>query len=325
MPNGHWTWRDALPSWARRVALFPELGISAYSNDDLFHQDVLLDATRNALARIVQESHELVPVLLVGAPLRFEGKLFNCALIIYRGRLLGIVPKTYIPNYREFYEKRQFNSGRNAVKREVSFLGELVPFGNDLIFDATNYDDFSIHVEICEDLWTPIPPSTYAALAGATVLANLSASNITIGKADYRRDLCASQSGRCIAAYLYSAAGPGESTTDLAWDGHAIIYENDELLAESERFSSEEQIVVADIDLERLAQDRMRLTSFNDVVADHRERVQRVRRVPFEFKVPGGDILAPTHCGAFSLRSERLCRAGTRGVTRLTISRCMPS
>ena len=168
-------------------------------------------------------------MLLVGAPVRFEGKLFNCALIIYRGRLLGIVPKTYIPNYREFYEKRQFNSGRNAVKREVSFLGELVPFGNDLIFDATNYDDFSIHVEICEDLWTPIPPSTYAALAGATVLANLSASNITIGKADYRRDLCASQSGRCIAAYLYSAAGPGESTTDLAWDGHAIIYENDEL------------------------------------------------------------------------------------------------
>jgi NAD+ synthase (glutamine-hydrolysing) len=272
------------------VALFPELGVSAYSNDDLFHQDVLLDATRNALARIIQESDALVPVLLVGAPLRFEGKLFNCALIIYRGRLLGIVPKTYIPNYREFYEKRQFNSGRNAVKREVSFLGEVVPFGNDLIFDATNYDDFSLHVEICEDLWTPVPPSTYAALAGATVLANLSASNITIGKADYRRDLCASQSGRCIAAYLYSAAGPGESTTDLAWDGHAIIYENDELLAESERFSSEEQIVVADIDLERLAQDRMRLTSFNDVVADHRERVQRVRRVPFEFKVPEGDL-----------------------------------
>ena len=272
------------------VALFPELGVSAYSNDDLFHQDVLLDATRNALARIIQESDELVPVLLVGAPLRFEGKLFNCALIIYRGRLLGIVPKTYIPNYREFYEKRQFNSGRNAVKREVSFLGEVVPFGNDLIFDATNYDDFSLHVEICEDLWTPVPPSTYAALAGATILANLSASNITIGKADYRRDLCASQSGRCIAAYLYSADGPGESTTDLAWDGHAIIYENDELLAESERFSSEEQIVVADIDLERLAQDRMRLTSFNDVVADHRERVQRVRRVPFEFQVPQGDI-----------------------------------
>ncbi len=272
------------------VALFPELGISAYSNEDLFHQDVLLDATRDALARIIGESKVLSPVLLVGAPLRFEGKLFNCALVIYRGSLLGIVPKTYIPNYREFYEKRQFNSGRNAVQRDVSLFGSQVPFGNDLIFDATNYHDLLIHIEICEDLWTPIPPSTYAALAGATVLANLSASNITIGKADYRRDLCASQSGRCIAAYLYSAAGPGESTTDLAWDGHAIIYENDELLAESQRFSSEEQIVVADIDLERLAQDRMRLTSFNDVVADHRERVHAIRRIPFEFQVPEGEI-----------------------------------
>ncbi|HEY5769935.1 MAG TPA: NAD(+) synthase [Terrimicrobium sp.] len=272
------------------IALFPELGISAYSNEDLFHQDVLLDATKTALRRVIDESQQLSPVLLVGAPLRFEGKLFNCALVIYRGHLLGIVPKTFLPNYREFYEKRQFNSGRNAVGREVLFLGSTVPFGNDLVFDAKNYDDFSIHVEICEDLWTPIPPSTYAALAGATVLTNLSASNITIGKADYRRDLCASQSGRCIAAYLYSAAGPGESTTDLAWDGHAIIYENDELLAESERFSSAEQIVIADIDLERLAQDRMRLTSFNDAVADHRERVRAIRRVSFEFQPPEGDL-----------------------------------
>jgi NAD+ synthase (glutamine-hydrolysing) len=272
------------------VALFPELGISAYSNDDLFHQDVLLDATKEALGEIISNSKDLWPVLLVGAPLRFEGKLFNCGLVIYRGNLLGIVPKTFLPNYREFYEKRQFNSGRNAVRREVSFLGVNVPFGNDLIFDAANYDNFSLHVEICEDVWTPIPPSTYAALAGATVLANLSASNITIGKAEYRRDLCASQSGKCIAAYLYSAAGPGESTTDLAWDGHAIIYENDELLSESERFASTEQVVVADIDLERLAQDRMRATSFNDAVADHREKVSAIRRVSFEFQVPPGEI-----------------------------------
>ena len=277
-------------NYGAAVALFPELGISAYSNDDLFHQDVLLDATKEALRGIISNSKDLSPVLLVGAPLRFEGKLFNCGLVIYRGNLLGIVPKTFLPNYREFYEKRQFNSGRNAVRREVSFLGAQVPFGNDLIFDAGNYDNFSLHVEICEDVWTPIPPSTYAALAGATVLANLSASNITIGKADYRRDLCASQSGKCIAAYLYSAAGPGESTTDLAWDGHAIIYENDELLSESERFASTEQVVVADIDLERLAQDRMRATSFNDAVADHREKVSAIRRVSFEFQVPPGEI-----------------------------------
>ena len=272
------------------VALFPELGISAYSNEDLFHQDVLLDATEAAIARLVAESRDLFPVLLVGAPLRFEGKLFNCAVVVYRGRVLGITPKTYLPNYREFYEKRQFTSGRNAVGREMLFLGQRVPFGSDLIFDATNVEDFSLHAEVCEDVWTPIPPSTYAALAGATVLANLSASNITIGKAEYRRDLCASQSGKCIAAYLYSAAGPGESTTDLAWDGHALIYENNELLAEASRFSAEEQIIAADIDLERLAQDRMRMTSFNDSVGEHRERVRAIRRIGFEFEVPAGEI-----------------------------------
>ena len=272
------------------VALFPELGISAYSCDDLFHQEVLLDAALEAIATVRDASRDLSPVLLVGAPVRFEGKLFNCAVVIYRGRILGVVPKSYLPNYREFYEKRQFTSAHAAVGDRMRLLGETVPFGNDLIFDATTVEDFSLHVEICEDVWTPIPPSTYAALAGATVLANLSASNITIGKAEYRHDLCAAQSGKCIAAYLYTAAGPGESTTDLAWDGHALIYENDELLAESERFSSDEQVIAADIDLERLAQDRMRMTSFNDSVAVHRERVRTIRRVPFEFEVPAGDV-----------------------------------
>ncbi len=272
------------------VALFPELGISAYSNEDLFHQDALLDATAAALARLLEASRELTPVLLVGAPLRFEGKLFNCAVVIYRGRVLGITPKTYLPNYREFYEKRQFTSGRAAVGREVRLLGELVPFGADLVFEANNIDDFVLHAEICEDVWAPIPPSTYAALAGATVLANLSASNITIGKAEYRRNLCASHSGKCVAAYLYSAAGPGESTTDLAWDGYALIYENDELLAEAERFPADEQVIVADIDLERLAQDRMRLSSFNDSVQYHRDQVRAIRRVGFDFQIPAGAI-----------------------------------
>jgi NAD+ synthase (glutamine-hydrolysing) len=272
------------------VALFPELGLSAYSNDDLFQQDALLDAVKNALSRLIKESEQLSPILAVGAPLRLDAKLFNCAAIIYQGRLLGLVPKTYLPNYREFYEKRQFTSGRHASAREVRLFGESIPFGNDLIFAADNIEGLNLHVEICEDVWTPIPPSTYAALAGATVLANLSASNITIGKAEYRRRLCASQSARCIAAYLYSAAGPGESTTDLAWDGHAIIYENDELLAEAERFSNDEQIITGDIDLERLLQERMRTTSFNDSVSETRERVQSIRRVPFEFKPPQQEI-----------------------------------
>ncbi len=272
------------------VALFPELGLSAYTNDDLFQQDALLDAVEASLAEVVEASRELSPVLLVGAPLRFEAKLFNCAVAIYRGRILGVVPKTYLPNYREFYERRQFTPAGCAVSREVTLLDQRVPFGNDLIFTAENVEGFALHVEICEDVWTPIPPSSYAALAGATVLANLSASNITIGKADYRHKLCAGQSGKCVAAYLYSAAGPGESTTDLAWDGHALIYDTSELLAESERFPSEEQLITADVDLEKIAQERMRLTSFQDSVRDHLERVREIRTVPFHFQVPAGDF-----------------------------------
>jgi NAD+ synthase (glutamine-hydrolysing) len=272
------------------VALFPELGISAYSNDDLFHQSALLDGTVQALARVVRESTRLMPVLLVGAPLLFEGKLFNCAVVIHRGRVLGIVPKSYLPNYREFYEKRQFTSGRMAVAREVVFLGQVVPFGADLAFDAADVSGFRLAVEICEDVWVPIPPSTWTALAGATVVANLSASNITLGKAEYRRELCASQSGKLICAYLYSAAGPGESTTDLAWDGHALIHENGELVCESRRFADEEQVIAGDVDLERLAQDRMRMSSFNDSVGAYRDRVREVRTVAFELGAPAGEI-----------------------------------
>jgi len=272
------------------IALFPELGISAYSNEDLFHQDALLDATKLALTSIVDASQDLTPILLVGAPLRFEGKLFNCAVVIYRGKVLGIIPKTYLPNYREFYEKRQFASARDAVRREVTLLGAAVPFGNDLIFDASNVPGFSIHAEICEDVWSPVPPSTFGALAGASILANLSASNITVGKTDYRRLLCASQSAKCISAYMYSAAGPGESTTDLAWDGYAAIYENGDLLTQSRRFAEEEQLIVADIDLDRLAQERMRMTSFTDTASAHHGQCSLMRRIPFDFKIPEGEI-----------------------------------
>ena len=160
-------------------------------------------------------------------------------------------------------------------------------------------DGFALHVEVCEDVWTPIPPSSWAAMAGATVLANLSASNITVGKAEYRRDLCSSQSGRCVAAYLYSAAGPGESTTDLAWDGHALIYENSDLLAESGRFLPEEHMIVADVDLERLMQDRSRLTFFHENVSDYQEKVASIRRIPFEFEVPEGAIPLRRDVGRF--------------------------
>jgi NAD+ synthase (glutamine-hydrolysing) len=281
------------------ITIFPELGISAYSNDDLFHQDALLDGVERALARLVEESRALGTICVVGAPLRRWGQLFNTAVVVYDGHVLGVVPKSYLPNYREFYERRQFTPGGWAVAREIVLAGSAVPFGNDLVFDAVNVDGFALFVEICEDVWVPIPPSTWGALAGATVLANLSASNITIGKADYRRALCAGQAGKCVAAYLYAAAGPGESTTDLAWDGHAMIYENNVLLAESERFASTEQLIAADIDLERLVQERSRLTSFNDLVGEERDRVRRIRRVPFTLRVPADEMGLVRHVERF--------------------------
>jgi NAD+ synthase (glutamine-hydrolysing) len=272
------------------LALFPELGVSAYSNEDLFHQDALLDATEAGIARVAEETSDLHAVVVVGAPLRLESRLFNCAIVLHRGKILGVVPKTYLPNYREFYEKRQFSSGMKALAREVQLLGQAVLFGSDILFEASDLPGFSVFVEICEDVWTPIPPSTWGALAGATVLANLSASNITIGKASWRKALCAGQSGKCVAAYLYTAAGFGESTTDLAWDGHALIYENGSLLSESKRFSDGEQHITADVDLDRLRQERMRLTSFGDSVQRYREQIASMRRVTFQLGAPTGEV-----------------------------------
>jgi NAD+ synthase (glutamine-hydrolysing) len=244
------------------LALFPELGLSAYSNEDLFQQDALLDASLAALRRVVESSRALPTALVVGLPLQVEGRLYNCGIVVHRGRMLGAVPKSYLPNYREFYEKRQFSPAAQALASSVRLLGQDVPFGTQLLFEATNLDGFVLHLEICEDLWVPLPPSTLGALAGATVIANLSASDITVGKADYRRLITAAQSAKCVAAYLYSAAGPGESTTDLAWDGHALVYENGERLAESQRFPQQPGLITADIDLDHLRQERMRLTSF---------------------------------------------------------------
>ncbi len=272
------------------LVLFPELGLSAYTNEDLHHQDALLDATLAALREVVAASENLAAVLLVGAALRFSGSLYNCGVAIHQGRILGLTPKLYLPNYREFYEKRQFASGRDATFDCVNLLGQTVPFGYDLIFEASNVEHFAFHIEICEDVWTPIPPSTHAALAGATILTNLSASNITIGKAQYRRDLCAAQSGKCLSAYLYAAAGPGESTTDLAWDGHAMVYELGVRLAESERFSIEEDLIFADVDLGRLAQERMRITSFRDSAGIHKRAVSAIRKVHFGMYLPTHDV-----------------------------------
>ena len=227
----------------------------------------MLDAVEAAARTIMEASRALLPLLLVGAPMRHQGRVYNTALAIHRGRLLGVVPKTYLPNYREFYEPRQFASGDGWAGGSARFAGETVPFGPDLLFAAEDLPDFTVHAEICEDFWIPVPPSSLAALAGATVLANLSGSPITIGKADTRRLLCQSQSVRCLAAYLYAAAGAGESTTDVAWDGQATIFENGLMLAETERFPDGERIALADIDLDLLRQERMRMGSSTTTAA----------------------------------------------------------
>src|SRR5512135_1334302 len=272
------------------LAVFPELGLSAYSNEDLFQQDALLDASLEALRTLVEASRDLPLAIAVGLPLRADDRLFNCAVLVHRGRLLGAVPKSYLPNYREFYERRQFAPAAQAMSTSLRLLGQDVPFGTRLLFAARDLPGFVLHLEVCEDLWVPLPPSTLAALAGATVLANLSASDVTVGKADYRRLLGASHSAKCIAGCLYSAAGPGESTTDLAWDGHALIYENGERLAESTRFPTQPGLVTADLDLDRLRQERTRMTSFGDNAQAHAGELRQFRRIEFDLGVPTGRV-----------------------------------
>jgi NAD+ synthase (glutamine-hydrolysing) len=270
------------------LVVFPELGLSAYTCEDLFHQQALLDETEAALGLVLRKTRQLPVAALVGLPVAVDGLLYNCAALVARGQLLGVVPKTYLPNYREFYEARQFTAGDAARATEVALAGQRAPFGTGLLFRF--WDGFVLHVEICEDLWVPTPPSSFAALAGATVVANLSASNVVVGKEGYRRQLVGNQSARCLAAYLYSAAGLGESTTDLAWDGHALVYENGTLVAESRRFADAPQLAVADVDLGRLLADRMRQNTFGEAALRHRRDVEKFRTVECSFPVPGGRL-----------------------------------
>jgi NAD+ synthase (glutamine-hydrolysing) len=273
------------------LAVFPELGLSAYSLEDLFHQQALLGATEDALRGLLARSRRLPVAALVGLPVVVDGLLYNCAVLVCEGRLLGVVPKTYLPNYREFYEGRQFTPGDTCLRNEIALAGQKAPFGTNLIFSFGEISDFVLHVEICEDLWVPVPPSSFAALAGATVIANLSASNMTIGKHGYREQLVANQSARCIAAYLYSAAGKGESTTDLAWDGDAMAYENGSRVAESARFADEPQLTLADLDLGRLAADRMRQNTFGASLRRHRAEASAFREIAVPLRLPAGKVL----------------------------------
>lgn len=268
------------------LVAFPELGLPAYTCDDLFHQRALLDACEEALGSVVAASKTLSIAMIVGMPLRVDHTLFNCAVVVAGGQVQGVVPKSYLPNYGEFYEARQFSAAENASTDRVTLLGAEVPFGAALLFEIANMPLFRFHVEICEDVWVPVPPSSFAALAGATVLVNLSASNVVVGKSSYRHQLVGQQSARCLSAYLYTSAGRGESTTDLAWDGQAVIYENGELLAESERFLDTSHLVFADVDLERLSRERMRQTTFGQSVRRHADEVSKFETVRFNLDLP---------------------------------------
>ena len=272
------------------LAVFPELGITGYSCDDLFHQRTLIEGAEHALEQLIAQTRALPLALVVGLPVVAGGLLYNAAAVVCQGSLLGVMPKSYLPNYREFYEARQFTAADSCSQMEISLAGQRVPFGANLLFRLREIPAFTLFSEICEDLWVPAPPSSFAALAGATVMANLSASNITIGKAQYRRQLAQSQSARCIAAYLYSASGPGESTTDLAWDGHGLICENGALLAESERFADSPRLTFADIDLDRLQADRMRQNTFADSARRHAGEVAQFRHIEFSLRLPAGAL-----------------------------------
>jgi len=271
------------------VAVFPELTLSGYSIEDILLQDSLLAAVETALTEVVAASTDLLPVLVVGAPLRHLHRIYNTAVVIHRGEILGVAVKSYLPTYREFYESRQMAAG-DDMGGTIRLLGEQRPFGPDLLFAADDVPGLVLHVEICEDMFVPVPPSAQAALAGATLLANLSGSPITIGRAEDRHLLARSASARCLAAYVYSAGGEGESSTDLAWDGQTMIYENGRLLAESERFPTGARCAVADVDLDLLRAERLRMGTFDDNRRHHQGMLNGFRRIGFRLVPPGGDI-----------------------------------
>ncbi len=281
------------------IAVFPELCLSGYAIDDLVLQDTLPDAVRAAVDELVAASADLLPVLVVGAPLAHGNRVYNVALVVHRGRVLGVAPKSYLPTYREFYERRWFAPG-DEVEGTVTVAGQEVPIGPDLLFAATDVPGLVLHVEVCEDMWVPVPPSAHAALAGATVLTNLSGSPITVGRAEDRRLLVRSASARCLASYVYAAAGQGESTTDLSWDGQTMVYEIGDLLAEGDRFPDGPRLTVADVDLDRIRQERLRTGSFDDNRrALGLEPSGALRSVEFTLHPPAGDIGLRRHVDRF--------------------------
>jgi len=248
------------------VIVFPELGLTGYTCADLFHQRNLLKKAKEALVAVKKASRNLNTVLVVGLPFSMGGRIFNVGAVVAKGAILGLVPKTYIPGYKEFYEERWFASARDLLTKEILVDGESVPIGTDLLFRFENMSEAVLGVEICEDLWVPIPPSSFQVVAGATIITNLSASNDLVGKADYRKNLIAQQSARGVCGYIYSSCGVHESTTDVVFGGHALIAENGNIISENERFSRDSNLIFSDIDLEHLSLDRERQTSFGESI-----------------------------------------------------------
>lgn len=247
-----------------QVVVFPELCLTSYTAGDLFHQHLLLDRAADALVALAEASRTIRPLLVVGFPLAAEGNLFNTAAVVAGGEIHGLVPKTYIPGYKEYYEERWFASSRDLVASEARLGDARVPIGSDLLFRARAASGLVIGVEVCEDLWGPLPPSSFQVLHGAHLIANLSASNELVGKADYRRSLVAQQSARAVCAYVYASCGVGESTQDVVFGGHAMVAEDGAMLGESRRFARDGELLVADVDIEHLRLDRERTTSFGD-------------------------------------------------------------
>lgn len=264
-------------SMKAQFVVFPELSITAYTCGDLFHQEAILVESEKQLANILENTRDTGIVALIGMPVRADNQLFNCGVAVQGGKILGVVPKIYIPGYSEFYEERWFAPGTNNLSDNVVLCGQTVPFGTDILFEA--HDDYQVcfGMEICEDLWVPVPPSSFQALAGANLIFNLSASNEVIGKYEYRKNLVKQQSGRCIAGYVFASSGIDESTTDVVFGGHAIIAENGGLLAESQRFSQDEQLICSEIDIQRLGNDRRRNTSFMEMLPQ-----KKYRKISFE-------------------------------------------
>ena len=281
---------------------FPELCITGYTCADLFHNQLLITQAEKALAELIQHTAQLNIVTIVGLPIRIQNQLFNCAVVFQKGQILGVVPKKHLPNYNEFYEKRWFASAADTTTNELLICGQKVPFGEHLLFESPQV---TFSIEICEDLWTPIPPSSIDALAGSHVIFNLSASNELIAKNSYLRDLIKQQSARCLAGYVYASAGFGESSTDLLFAGNGLIAENGTLLAENERFSLEEQLIVSEIDVERLQHDRQKNSTFMQGLA-HTELDTHITTVPFELPKTELELTRSVYATPFVPTDERM-------------------